>query len=258
MLQLSKIFTGVTSRTNRRALVLSLLALGLVVFSPLASATPLAGTNALGIGVFANPGFVAPGTDPGTLLAFLNAPYSFSTTAGTTSGSLLSAVYRNSSGTLDFYYQVNNCLQAGLTCPGGVNSATSIARESDTSFAGFLTFVGFRIDGSSLAGTAFRTNGSDVMPQTADRSSGTGTTVGFNFNPADIQKIGPGMSSDVLIISTNAVNFTAGNADVIDGGTQTVASYQPTAAAPEPSSMALLGLGLLAIGGIGRKIKARR
>jgi hypothetical protein len=49
--------------------------------------------------------------------------------------------------------------------------------------------------------------------------------------------------------------FRAGNASVIDGGTQTVASFQP--GVPEPASFALLGLGLLAIGGIGRKLKAR-
>jgi hypothetical protein len=179
-------------------------------------------------------------------LASLVAPYSFVTTAGTTSGSLVSAVYRNSSGTLDFYYQVNNA----------ANSATAIARETDDAFNGFLTFLGFRVDGSTLAGALF-VDGT-VAPVTGDRNGGTGTTVGFSFNPPDGAKILPGLHSNVLVISTNAVNFQAGNASVIDGGTQTVASFQPSAATPEPASFALLGLGLLAVGGIGRKIKARR
>jgi len=158
----------------------------------------------------------------------------------------VSAVYRNSSGTLDFYYQVNN----------DPASATAIARETDTSFVGFLTYLGFRVDGSALAGALF-VDGS-VAPVTGDRNSAPGSTVGFSFNPPDGAKVLPGLHSNVLVISTDAVNFKAGNAAVIDGGTQTVASFQPASAVPEPASLALLGLGLLAIGGIGRKIKTRR
>jgi len=227
-----------------RTLAISLFAI--VALSSIASATPLAGTVLTNPGDTVFPGFIAPGTPQGTLLASLVAPYSFVTTAGTTSGSLVSAVYRNSSGTLDFYYQVNN----------NASSATAIARETDTSFVGFLTYLGFRVDGSALAGALF-VDGS-VAPVTGDRNSAPGSTVGFSFNPPDGAKVLPGLHSNVLVISTDAVNFKAGNAAVIDGGTQTVASFQPASAVPEPASLALLGLGLLAIGGIGRKIKTRR
>ena len=257
-----KNFSGRTSTLGRRSLVVSLLAI--LAFSSIASATPLAGTTV------ANPGdtvFVpclgllcSPNADaPGTLLASLVAPYSFSTTAGLTSGTLVSAVFKNSSGTLDFYYQVNNCFQAGIAafCPGAAASATAIARETDTSFVGFMTFLGFRPDGSTLAGSLF-VDGS-VAPVTADRSTlGPGSTLGFQFSPPDSAKILPGLSSNVVIISTDAKFFKAGNADVIDGGTQTVASFQPSTGVPEPASLALLGLGLLAIGGVGRKLKSRR
>ncbi|HEY6390894.1 MAG TPA: PEP-CTERM sorting domain-containing protein [Bryobacteraceae bacterium] len=237
-----KNFTGRTSTLGRLSLVLTLFALAAMSLS----ATPLTGTILTNPGDTVFPGFVPPGTAPGTLLASLVAPYSFVTTAGTTSGSLVSAVYRNSSGTLDFYYQVNNA----------ASSATAIARETDDAFNGFLTWLGFRVDGSALAGPLF-VDGT-VGPVTGDRNGGTGAVVGFSFNPPDGAKILPGLHSNVLVISTNAVNFQAGNASVIDGGTQTVASFQPSAATPEPASFALLGLGLLAVGGIGRKIKARR
>ncbi len=255
-----KNFSGRTSTLGRRSLVVSLLAI--LAFSSIASATPLTGTVVANPGDTVFPGLAMSGgggPTTGTLLASLVAPYSFSTTAGLTSGTLVSAVFRNSSGTLDFYYQVNNCFQAGIAafCPGGAASATAIARETDTSFVGFMTFLGFRVDGSTLAGSLF-VDGS-VVPVTGDRSTlGPGSTVGFQFSPPDGAKILPGLSSNVLVISTNAVNFRAGNADVIDGGTQTVASFQPSSGVPEPASFALLGLGLLAIGGVGRKLKVRR
>jgi hypothetical protein len=157
---------------------------------------------------------------PGTLLASLSAPFSFVTTAGTTSGSVVSAVYRNGSGTLDFYYQIVNS-QA---------SATALARQSSTSFVGFLTAVAFRLDGGSLPGTAFVNGTPGIIPVTADRDA-SATTVGFNFVPTPPgTKIPPGTTSAVLVISTDATNFSAGNVEIIDGGGQIVASFQPAPA----------------------------
>lgn len=182
---------------------------------------------------------------PGTLLASLDVPFSFSTTAGTTSGNLRSAVYRNPSGTIDFYYQVFNNL----------NSVTAISRESDTSFAGWDTYVAFRLDTGILA-SIFTTPTAGIVPVTADRDA-SATTVGFNFVPSPPgTKIPPGATSAVLIISTNATNYTNGNAEIIDGGTQTVASFQPASGVPEPATLALIGGGLLAFAAIRRR-KAR-
>src|SRR5215467_673702 len=137
----------------------------LLMTAPYSQATPLPGTILTSPGFTVLPGLIAPGTPAGTLLASLVSPYSFVTTAGTTSGTVTSAVYRNSSGTLDFYYQVSN----------SASSSTAIARESNTNFTGFTTWTGFRTDavGPFVAGT---------VPYVTADSNAAGSVIGFSFN----------------------------------------------------------------------------
>lgn len=225
------------SRWKAVSVVAAALLLGLVAV-PNASAT-LIGTVPLAPGDTVFPGLTA--SPPGTLLASLSVP--FVTTLGTTTGTLDSAVYRESGGTLDFYYQVVN----------NSRSIDAISRETDTTFTGFTTAVGYRIDGASLPGGVF-VNGT-VPPVTADRNGGTGDVVGFSFSPPDSAKIQPGMTSNVLVISTNATNFTSGDASVIDGGVATVASFGPASAVPEPGSMLLLGTGVLGLMSMRRRTR---
>jgi hypothetical protein len=181
----------------------------------------------------------ATGDDPGTLVKVMVDKWSFTTTAGTTSGTLRTAIFMESGGTLDFYYQVSN----------DASSKTSLGRESNTFFDEFGTFVGFRTDGGSDAMVATAGFGDGTMaPVTADRADGV---IGFSFDRAVTDEIAPGEMSNVLIISTNAKNWTMGNAEVLDGGSATVMAFQP-ANVPEPATMALLGGGLLALAGIRR------
>ena len=207
-----------------------------VMFAPMSQAS-LTGTVATAPTQTVFPGFVPIGTDPGTLLASEDESFSFTTTGGTTSGTLASAVFMEAGGTLDFYYQVAN----------SATSASSIARETNTNFSIATIATGFRVDGSSLAGGVF-VDGS-VMPITADLNSNS-TVVGFSFNPPDSAKIAPGSVSDVLVVSSAATTYTNGNASVIDGGTATVAAFLPGFATPEPTSFLLLGGGLLALSGL--------
>ena len=178
------------------------------------------------------------GNGPGTLLADMTSTFSFTTTGGTDTGTIESAVYRNG-GTLDFYYQVTN----------DASSATALARLTATDFAGFVTDAGYRTDGGTLAGTSF--SDGTVAPVTAD-SNVNGSVIGFSFYPPTTPptEIGPGEESFVLVISTDATSFTLGNASVIDGGTDTVTAFQPSSGVPEPASFGLLGIGLIALTGL--------
>jgi hypothetical protein len=152
------------------------------------------------------PGEVPPGTDPGTPAARARAStFSITTTAGTTSGSLVSALYLKD-GTADFYYQVSN----------DPASAFPLVALEATSFAYFKTCVAFRTDGSSLPGFQNGTN----PPVTASSSSpppAGGFEIGFQFYPpaGSPAEVAPGSTSMVFIVSTDATHVSNQGATII-------------------------------------------
>jgi hypothetical protein len=153
------------------------------------------------------------------------------------SGVLRSAVYRNGSNFLDFYYQFTN----------SQSSADSVGRLTMTNFSGFTTDVGSRMDNFDGSGM-FRAGTQAVLG--ADRN-GTGT-VGFQFGTGQ-GAVGPGEHSATLVIRTNAVNYTLGSVTTQNGAVYTMAAYAPGAQIPEPPSPALLGVSLVVLAVIGRR-----
>ncbi|MGB7555877.1 MAG: PEP-CTERM sorting domain-containing protein [Candidatus Korobacteraceae bacterium] len=92
-------------------------------------------------------------------------------------------------------------------------------------------------------------------PTNIDRSM-SGSVVGFNYNPGD--EILPGETTPLLVIETNARNFNFnGFLSAQDGTAGSARAYEP-AAVPEPSSLGLLGSGLMVVGGFWRKLRLGR
>ncbi len=151
------------------------------------------------------PGFVIPGTSPGVLVGGpLSIPFNFSSNAGVTAGTLTTAVYKETAtGTLDFYYQIAN----------SGSSATAIGLQTNSNFSGFQTYMGYRIDGSSLQGFV---NG--TVPPIVVNVDKSGKLATFQFNLTDAQNIHPGQTSTALVISTNATEFAQGTTSLADRG----------------------------------------
>ncbi len=157
------------------------------------------------------------------------------------------AVYLNTSGTLDFYYQISH------TGAGSLGSNQEIRSFTVADFSGF-TVDGFASasdpDGVGLFNAAMNPPASTTS---FGRSSPDGRVVQTDFG---INGLTEGETSATYIFRTNATAFDRlGTFGIIDGSTISGTSFQPILAAgvPEPASWAMMVLGFGAIGATMRR-----
>ncbi len=150
---------------------------------------------------------------------------------------------------------------SGVDILGNINftgTLTSTVWTGDTSnpFVGGLTFTYLLANNGSSADPlvrmtlsrfdGFQTDvsyfGLGLVPTSVERTlSNSGRQVAFNFEtPFRLQ---PGVSSALLIIQTDAYAWQLGNASVIDDATANALTLVPATNIPEPTSVALLGIG---------------
>lgn len=164
--------------------------------------------------------------------------------ATTYTGSLRSAVYRNTFGTLDFYYQV---------AVASINPGDEVFNLTASNFLGYT--VDALVDGSDFDGAGFFTAANNPNLQgppgsttTASRN-GSGSVIRADFGSNGLEAAG--QTSATYIFRTNAVDFNMGGTFTTqDGSVAQRANFQPIGAAvPEPASWAMMIGGFGMVGG---------
>lgn len=134
--------------------------------------------------------------------------------------------------------------------PFGANDLTFYLNFDVT--AGQVSTVTFSNFGGSLIDVVQVASGSE-RPAVSASLSADGETVSFLFSPDVIA----GETTAAVAVNTNATSYTSGTIGLVDGNSNgTLRGFAPVAVTPEPSSLCLVGTGLLAAcGAVRRKLK---
>lgn len=156
----------------------------------------------------------------------------------TFAGNMAVAVYRNTLGTLDFYYQF-------ARTGNGTTGNDAVETLTGANFEGFIVDAmssDTDVDGAGI----FTASNNPGTPATAQRNT-TGGVIGVDFAP--LNPLAGHEISATYILRTDAIRFAAGTFGVIDGSTFQGLSYQPIrAAVPEVATWAMFLLGFGAAG----------
>lgn len=165
----------------------------------------------------------------------------------TFSATMRSAVYRNTLGTLDFYYQV------ARTGPG-TDESDEIAAFTASNFAGFM--VDAFVSGTDPDAGGFFTASTNGISTTTLGRSMDGKTLRTDFNLNGLVNT---ETSATYIFRTNATAYRGGTFGVIDGSTFSGRAFQPTvsAAVPEPATWGMMLVGFGVVGSALRRRKSK-
>jgi hypothetical protein len=110
-------------------------------------------------------------------------------------------------------------------------------------------FDGFQVDAS------YQTPATGVIPAFVDREGGVGSAIGYSFASAPVGSgaVGPGTTSSVLVLQTNATSFVPSQAFVLNGFPASAGTFAPV---PEPATL-LLAAGAI-IGLVVHRLSRRR
>jgi hypothetical protein len=208
--------------------------------------------------------------DPGTFLGqtFLSGGYLDFSNLTVVNFQLAEAIFRDGNGAIDIYLQ----LSTPAPNPGVPFPTEPIFQALAANFGSYATSVGYRLDGSTFAldGATLFKDGS-IVPVSAERGL---DNVGFGIHNNsvffDFSGIGASSTSAVLVISTNASDFTTigdlGVYSTASGNTTTssLGYFSPAGAivaAPAPVPEAgptalLLALGVVGLFGAKRMIRS--
>lgn len=170
--------------------------------------------------------------------------------ATTYTGFMRSAVYRNTLGTLDFYFQV---------AVSTINAGDEVFNLTASSFMGYSVdalVAGTDIDGAGIftAANNPNTQGPAGSTTTASRNF-SGSVVRADFGANGLEAAG--QTSAIYVFRTNATNFNLGGTFTTqDGSTAQRPNYAPIGpAVPEPATWAMM---LMGFGAMGAMLRSRR
>jgi len=162
--------------------------------------------------------------------------------ATTYTGSLRSAVYQNTLGALDFYYQV----AISSILPG--DEVFNLTSGVFLSFTVDALVGATNFDGAGIFTAANNPNFQESLWSTTTTSrNGSVSVVRADFGDNGLEA--DGQTSTTYIFRTNATNYNLGGTFTTqDGSVAQRANFQPVAAVPEPATWGMMLAGFAGIG----------